>query len=88
MTLQYTTVVQQYSSTKLPACTINYLALFRLFCAAGSQLGEHENTSVCRFWLPTTHVWRARRPHTLHQERASISRTVGACEELYVAVRK
>ena len=58
------------------------LAVLRVFCAADSQLRVSQKHKMSRFWLPTTAVWRTRHPHTRHQERASISRAVIACEEL------
>ena len=37
---------------------------------------------VSRFWLPTTTVWRTRRPHTPHQEPLWISCAAVSCEKL------
>ena len=67
---------------------MKYLAILRvlLLLGAGFATSTSRKHLVSRFWPPTTAVWRTRRPHTLHQERPSISRAIVACEA--VAVRK
>ena len=61
------------------------------FCDFGSFLCCWVATRkhlVSRFWLPPTVVWRTRRPHTPHQERASILLAAVACEELWLSASK
>ena len=71
-----------------PRNEVKYLALSRVFCAAGSQLRVHKNTS----WVVSGSVrQRTRHPHTPrqtpHQERTPIFAGYG-CLRGAVAVRK
>ena len=55
---------------------IKYCCDFGIFLCCWLAISSLPKHLESRWWLPTTAVWRTRRPHTPHQERPSISRAV------------